>query len=78
MNAFNWKFVTPLSLVVLMVTAVVDKLAIEQGWLRLPVHLTANLLIVIGTLVILRAKASSTRRRLEVAPEAPVTRPEVA
>ncbi len=78
MNAFNWKFVTPLSLVVLMVTAVVDKLAIEQGWPRLPVHLTANLLIVIGTLVILRAQASSARRRFEVAPEAPVTRPEVA
>jgi len=78
MNAFNWKFVTPLALVVLMVTAVVDKLAIEQGWPRLLVHLTANLLMVIGTLAILRAQAASTRRRLEAAPEAPVTRPEVA
>jgi len=78
MNAFNWKFVTPLALVVLMVTAVVDKLAIEQGWPRFLAHSTANLLMVIGTLAILRAQASSARRRLEVAREAPVTRPEVA
>ncbi|MGH2621693.1 MAG: NADH-quinone oxidoreductase subunit NuoH [Anaerolineales bacterium] len=78
MNAFNWKFVTPLALVVLMVTAVVDKLAIEQGWPRFLAHSTANLLMVIGTLAILRAQAASTRRRLELAPEAPVARPEVA
>jgi len=78
MNAFNWKFVTPLALVVLMVTAVVEKLAIEQGWPRLLVHSTANLLIVIGTLLVLRNQAASARRRLEGAPEAPVTRPEVA
>lgn len=78
MNAFNWKFVTPLALVVLMVTAVVDKLAIEQGWPRFLAHSTANLLIVIGTLAILRAQAATARRRLQVAPEAPVTRPEVA
>jgi uncharacterized membrane protein len=78
MNAFNWKFVTPLALVVLMVTAVVEKLAVEQGWPRLLVHSTANLLIVIGTLLILRTQAASARRRLEGIPEAPVTRPEVA
>jgi NADH-quinone oxidoreductase subunit H len=78
MNAFNWKFVTPLALVVLMVTAVVEKLATELDWPRLLVHSTANLLIVIGTLLVLRTQAASARRRLEVAPEAPVTRPEVA
>ena len=78
MNAFNWKFVTPLALVVLMVTAVVEKLSTELDWPRLLVHSTANLLMVIGTLVILRAQAASARRRLEVAPEAPVTRPEAA
>jgi NADH-quinone oxidoreductase subunit H len=78
MNAFNWKFVTPLALVVLMVTAVVEKLATELDWPRLLVHSTANLLIVIGTLLVLRNQAASARRRIEVAPEAPVTRPEVA
>ncbi len=78
MNAFNWKFVTPLALVVLMVTAVVEKLSTELDWPRLLVHSTANLLMVIGTLMILRAQAASARRRLEVAPEAPVTRPEAA
>jgi NADH-quinone oxidoreductase subunit H len=78
MNAFNWKFVTPLALVVLMVTAVVEKLSTELDWPRLLVHSTANLLIVIGTLLVLRTQAASARRRLEGAPEAPVTRPEVA
>ena len=63
MNAFNWKFVTPLALVVLMVTAIVDKLAIESGWPRFLVHVIANLLLVVGTLVILRTQAAALRRR---------------
>ncbi len=78
MNAFNWKFVTPLALVVLMVTAIVDKLAIESGWPRFLVHVIANLLMVVGTLVILRTQAAALRRRLDVVPEAPVTQPETA
>ncbi|MEK6588239.1 MAG: NADH-quinone oxidoreductase subunit H, partial [Chloroflexota bacterium] len=78
MNAFNWKFVTPLALVVLMVTAIVDKLAIESGWPRFLVHVIANLLLVVGTLVILRTQAAALRRRLDVVPEAPVTQPETA
>lgn len=78
MNAFNWKFVTPLALVVLMVTAIVDKLAIESGWPRFLVHVIANLLMVVGTLVILRTQAAALRRRLDVVSEAPVTQPETA
>lgn len=78
MNAFTWKFVTPLALVVLMVTAIVDKLAIESGWPRFLVHVIANLLMVVGTLVILRTQAAALRRRLDVVPEAPVTQPETA
>ena len=78
MNAFNWKFVTPLALVVLMVTAVVDKLAIESGWPRFFAHSIANVLMVAGTLVVLRTQAAAVRRRLEVVPEAPITRPETA
>ena len=78
MNAFNWKFVTPLALVVLMVTAVVDKLAIESGWPRFFAHSIANALMVAGTLVVLRTQAAAVRRRLEVVPEAPITRPETA
>ncbi|NIO40178.1 MAG: NADH-quinone oxidoreductase subunit H, partial [Burkholderiales bacterium] len=34
MNSFNWKFMTPLALVVFTATAVLDKLAIESGWNR--------------------------------------------
>jgi NADH-quinone oxidoreductase subunit H len=78
MNAFNWKFVTPLALVVLTVTAIVDKLAIEQAWPRLLVHATANVVVVIGTLVVLGAQAAAARRRLEASPEAPITRLEAA
>ncbi|MFQ5943704.1 MAG: NADH-quinone oxidoreductase subunit NuoH [Anaerolineales bacterium] len=66
MNAFNWKFITPVALVVFMVTAILDKLAVELGFNRTAVHLAANAIIVLGILFILRAYTASMRRRLEV------------
>jgi NADH-quinone oxidoreductase subunit H len=92
MNAFNWKFITPLALVVLMVTAVVDKLvpeinltalaggtgAVNPAVVRLGVHLIANGLIVVGTLALLRSYAAAVRRRLERRERPQVTRPETA
>jgi NADH-quinone oxidoreductase subunit H len=39
---FNWKFLTPLALLIVAVTAVAEKLAVEQGWSRLLVLLAAN------------------------------------
>ncbi len=62
---FNWKFLTPLALVLLIVTAVVDKLffVIIPGfqisaalipWLRAGAHLLANIIIVLITIQILK------------------------
>ena len=67
MNAFNWKFITPLALVVFMVTAILDKLAVQADFNRTAVHLGSNAIIVLGTLFLLRAYAASQRRRKEVA-----------
>jgi NADH-quinone oxidoreductase subunit H len=62
---FNWKFLTPLALVTLIVTAIVDKLLPHQN---LPVYtlgmFVANLIIVWVTLQILRSGARSERKRV--------------
>ncbi|HUN23352.1 MAG TPA: NADH-quinone oxidoreductase subunit NuoH [Anaerolineales bacterium] len=61
MNDFNWKFLVPLSLTVLVVTILLDKALITvtpfaaNAWVRAAVHLLANLVIMIGTVQILRS-----------------------
>jgi hypothetical protein len=63
---FNWKFLTPLALVLLIVTALVDKVFylvipgfnISAGflpWIRAGVHLGANLIIILITIQILKS-----------------------
>lgn len=61
----NWKLLTPLSLAVVIVTAVAEKLAVILGWSAVLVHLTANVLLVLGTLAVLRAFARRERGRVE-------------
>jgi NADH-quinone oxidoreductase subunit H len=80
MNAFNWKFITPLALVVLMVTAVVDKLPVGGGVYRLLLHLSANLAVVLLTLVALRVYARAVRGATEPGEQepAPAGQPEAA
>ena len=66
MLAFNWKFLTPLSLVVLMVTAIVDKvleMASVERWAYALIMLAANLLI--GWFVVLILKAIEPSRKLQ-------------
>ena len=64
-NAFNWKFLVPLALAVVVVTAVADKLAAAQGWDRTWTLVLANGLIVLFTVVVLQLHARSLRRRDE-------------
>jgi NADH-quinone oxidoreductase subunit H len=70
---FNWKFLTPLGLVLLMVTAIVDKLIqvtfpglnLQPGaeiWLRAGVHLVVNILIALGLIKILQSYRIKDRR----------------
>jgi hypothetical protein len=62
---FNWKFLTPLALILLIVTAVVDKaffllipgLSIATSlvpWLRAGVHLLVNIILVLITVQLLK------------------------
>jgi NADH-quinone oxidoreductase subunit H len=77
MNAFNWKFITPLALAVFVTTALLDKLAIEAGFNRTAIHLAANAIIVLVTAFLIRAHAASLRRQAE-APRAPIQKLESA
>ncbi len=65
MNALNWKFLTPLALVVVIVTAVADKAAVEAGWSRLAALLAANGALALVTLAALGGQARRLRRRIE-------------
>lgn len=65
MNALNWKFITPLALTSLMLTAVAEKLVTELGLNRIGIHTMANVLLLVLTLLAVRAHAHSTRRAME-------------
>ncbi|HNW14120.1 MAG TPA: NADH-quinone oxidoreductase subunit NuoH, partial [Anaerolineaceae bacterium] len=69
--AFNWKYLTPLALVSLLVTALVDKsLPAGQGWLRLGGLLLANLVIfvVADRLVSIYHRRKNQERRVVSGP----------
>jgi len=62
---FNWKFLTPLALVVLIVTALMDKILPRENMLWYSGGmLLANLVIVWVTLQILRSRARIERKRV--------------
>ncbi len=72
----NWKLLTPLSLSVLMVTAVVDKLVSQSSpTIRIASLLAANLVLLFITLRFLRTYAQKKRRPL-VVPTSPAVLPE--
>ena len=69
---FNWKFMTPVALVLLIATALVEKtlevilpgLAVNPTLVRTVVHLVVNLLIACGTVELLRRYSHSERKRV--------------
>jgi NADH-quinone oxidoreductase subunit H len=78
MLALSWKFLTPLSLILLVVVALVDKIleaANIVGFLYALIMLSCNLLIALGSLVIVRNYAQSERKK--VADVMPVANPPV-
>lgn len=66
----NWKFLTPLALAAVSVTAVADKLAEAMDLNRLIVHVVANAGLLVLTLLVLRTRAWVLRRREEQAQQA--------
>ena len=74
MLGFNWKFLTPLSLVVLLVTAILDKLVSGSStWIYSLSMLAANLVIALIVLAIVRGYAR--RERARVAEPMSIARP---
>ena len=70
MLAFNWKFLTPLALVVLVVTAVLDRVLAGSAF-HTPGLFLSNLLIAWVTIEILRRYGRKQRKAEEVlAPQA--------
>jgi len=66
----NWKFLTPLALAAVSVTAVADKLAEAMDLNRLIVHVVANAGLLVLMLLVLRTRAWVLRRREEQAQQA--------
>jgi hypothetical protein len=71
MLTFNWKFLTPLALGVVMVTAVADKLGPPGTLGRTLVQLAGNGVVFVFTALVLRAYAARIRGRPTVAPVPP-------
>jgi NADH:ubiquinone oxidoreductase subunit H len=61
----NWKFLTPLALLIVAVTAVVDKLAVEQGWNHILALVAANVVMAVGVWTALGLHGRSVRQRGE-------------
>lgn len=72
---FNWKFMVPLTLVMLLVVAVLDKIipASADPLVRAGVHLVSNVLIGIGTIEILRRRGQANRQAIEARRQANMT-----
>jgi predicted permease len=65
MLGFNWKFLTPLALCLLIVVAILDKLLVGTSQaVYVLVMLGANLMIVWATVLILRKYARVERKRI--------------
>ncbi len=59
----NWKILTPLSLAAVIVAAIAEKVAGSLGWSPIPVHLSANLLLVLAAVGVLRAFGRRARTK---------------
>jgi NADH-quinone oxidoreductase subunit H len=67
-NAFNWKFLVPLALGVVVVTAIADKFAAAQGWDRTWVLIVANGLLFLFAVTSVQIYARTQRRKIAATP----------
>lgn len=74
MLAFNWKFLTPLSLAVVIMTAILDK-AFSGSALYVPIMLGGNLVIFAVSLVILRVVSRRQQKERKRFKKRPVAKP---
>lgn len=64
MLAFNWKFLTPLAFILLMVTALIGRLFLGSPWLA-PALFTSNILLAWLTILYLKSHARKERVQAE-------------
>ncbi len=74
MLGFNWKFLTPVSLALLIVTAILDK-AYGDTALRVPALLAGNLVVLALSWLALRTTSRRQRRERKVFKKRPEARP---
>ena len=74
MLAYNWKFLTPLALAVLIVTAIIENIYGATN-LRFVAHLAGNLLVLILSWIILRAASRRQKKERLVFKKRPVAKP---
>ncbi|NQU31068.1 MAG: NADH-quinone oxidoreductase subunit NuoH [Anaerolineae bacterium] len=72
MLAFNWKFLTPLAFILLMVTALVGRIFLHSQWLA-PALFISNFLIAWLTIEYLKSHARKEREQAEASGSAPAT-----
>lgn len=72
MLAFNWKFLTPLAFILLMVTALVGRIFLNSPWLA-PALFTSNILLAWLTIEYLKSHARKEREQAEASGSAPAT-----
>ncbi len=74
MLSFNWKFLTPLALTLLVLTAVLDK-AFGATALRIPALLAGNLVVLVVGYLIARASTRRDTKERKTFKKRPVARP---
>jgi len=72
MLAFNWKFLTPLAFILLMVTALVGRIFLNSPWFA-PALFTSNILLAWLTIEYLKSHARKEREQAEASGSAPAT-----
>ncbi len=74
MLALNWKFLTPASLAILIITAILEK-AYGETSARIPALLIGNLAVVLVSWLVLRAASRKTKRERVTFKKRPVAKP---
>lgn len=74
MLAFNWKFLTPVSLTLLILTAIIDK-AFEGNALRIPAMLVGNVVVLLIGYLIMRAASRRQGKERPTFKKRPVAKP---
>jgi NADH-quinone oxidoreductase subunit H len=80
MSDFNWKFLVPLGLILVMMIAIVDKVIYTLSpdpnlWLRAGIHLVFNILLLVLANVVMQSRTRRRPSRIPVGQPRPVARP---